>query len=62
MDAYAIKLSDDAIGKYVQRYQTMLAARQQDPESSVGNTNRLMRSSFPSMVCNLKRDTKPSTS
>ena len=32
MDAYAIKLSDDAIGKYVQRYQTMLAARQQDPE------------------------------
>ena len=33
MDAYAIKLSDDAIGKYVQRYQTMLAARQQDPEA-----------------------------
>ena len=32
MDSYAIKLSDDAIGQYIQRYQTMLAARQQDPE------------------------------
>jgi hypothetical protein len=30
-DAYAIKLSDDAIAKYIQRYQCMLAARQQDP-------------------------------
>ena len=28
-----IKLSDDAIAKYIQRYQVMLAARQQDPES-----------------------------
>ena len=32
-DAYAIKLSDDAIAKYIQRYQAMLAARQQDPEA-----------------------------
>jgi hypothetical protein len=31
-DDYAIKLSDDAIAKYIQRYQVMLAARQQDPE------------------------------
>jgi hypothetical protein len=31
-DDYAIKLSDDAIAKYIQRYQAMLAARQQDPE------------------------------
>jgi hypothetical protein len=30
-DAYAIKLSDDAIANYIQRYQAMLAARQQDP-------------------------------
>ena len=33
LDDYAIKLSDDAIGKYIQRYQVMLAARQQDPEA-----------------------------
>ena len=31
-DDYAIKLSDDAIAKYIQRYQVMLAARQQDPD------------------------------
>jgi hypothetical protein len=33
LDTYAIKLSDDAIAQYVQRYQVMLAARQQDPEA-----------------------------
>ena len=33
LDAYGIKLSDDAIGKYIHRYQAMLAARQQDPEA-----------------------------
>ena len=32
LDAYGIKLSADAINKYIQRYQVMLAARQQDPE------------------------------
>jgi hypothetical protein len=32
-DDYAIKLSDDAIAKALRRYQIMLAARQQDPES-----------------------------
>ena len=32
-DDYDIRLSDDAITKYVQRYQVMLAARQQDPAS-----------------------------
>ena len=32
LDDYAIKLSDDAIAKYIQRYQVMLAARQQDPQ------------------------------
>ena len=32
-DSYAIKLSDDAVEKYVQRYQVMLAARQHDPEA-----------------------------
>ena len=32
-DDYAIKLSDDAIAKSIRRYQVMLAARQQDPES-----------------------------
>jgi hypothetical protein len=31
LDDYAIKLSDDAIAKYIRRYQVMLAARQQDP-------------------------------
>jgi hypothetical protein len=33
MDAYGIKLSEDAIDKYIRRYQVMLAARQQDAES-----------------------------
>src|SRR6476469_5044255 len=33
LDEYAIKLSDDAIAKYIQRYQVMLAARQQDPQA-----------------------------
>ena len=33
LDDYAIKLSDDAIDAYIRRYQAMLAARQQDPES-----------------------------
>jgi hypothetical protein len=31
-DDYAIALSEDAIEKYIRRYQAMLAARQQDPE------------------------------
>jgi hypothetical protein len=30
VDAYGIKLSEDAIDKYIRRYQVMLAARQQD--------------------------------
>jgi hypothetical protein len=33
LDAHAIQLSDDAIAQYIQRYQAMLAARQQDPEA-----------------------------
>ncbi len=33
LDDYGIKLSEDAIDKYIQRYQVMLAARQQDAES-----------------------------
>jgi hypothetical protein len=32
LDAYAIKLSADAIADHIQRYQVLLAARQQDPE------------------------------
>jgi hypothetical protein len=32
LDSYHIRLSDDAIEKYLRRYQAMLAARQQDPE------------------------------
>ena len=32
LDTYKIPLSADAIEKYIGRYQTMLAARQQDPE------------------------------
>jgi hypothetical protein len=32
-DDFQIRLSHDALGKYVQRYQVMLAARQQDPEA-----------------------------
>jgi hypothetical protein len=31
-DTYRIRLSDDALCLYLQRYQTMVAARQQDPE------------------------------
>ena len=30
-DSYGVDLSDDAIEKYIRRYQTMLAARHQDP-------------------------------
>jgi hypothetical protein len=33
LDDYAIKLSENAIDTYIRRYQVMLAARQQDPES-----------------------------
>ena len=33
LDDYAIKLGDDAIAKYIRRYQVMLAARQQDPQA-----------------------------
>jgi hypothetical protein len=33
LDTYAIKLSEDAIANYIHRYQAMLSARQQDPES-----------------------------
>jgi hypothetical protein len=33
LDDYAITLSEDAIDGYIRRYQVMLAARQQDPES-----------------------------
>src|SRR4051794_13017568 len=33
LDDYAIKLSDDAIAKYIRRYQAMLVARQQDPQA-----------------------------
>ena len=33
LDDYAITLSDDAIAKYIRRYQAMLAVRQQDPEA-----------------------------
>jgi hypothetical protein len=32
LDSYQIRLSDDAIEKYLRRYQAMLAARQQDPD------------------------------
>jgi hypothetical protein len=33
LDDYGIKLSEDALEKYIRRYQVMLAARQQDAES-----------------------------
>jgi hypothetical protein len=33
LDDYGIKLSETAIDQYIRRYQVMLAARQQDPES-----------------------------
>jgi hypothetical protein len=33
LDDYGIKLSENAIDTYIRRYQVMLAARQQDPES-----------------------------
>jgi hypothetical protein len=32
LDGYGIRLSQDAIGRYIHRYQVMLAARQHDPE------------------------------
>jgi hypothetical protein len=33
LDAYGIKLSDEGIATYIRRYQAMLSARQEDPES-----------------------------
>jgi hypothetical protein len=33
LDDYGIKLSENAIDQYIRRYQVLLAARQQDPES-----------------------------
>jgi hypothetical protein len=33
LDAYRIKLSADSLADHIQRYQVMLAARQQDPDS-----------------------------
>src|SRR5436309_7936693 len=33
LDDYGIKLSEDALDKYIRQYQIMLAARQQDPAS-----------------------------
>ena len=33
LDAHAINLTEPGIANYIQRYQTMLAARQQDPEA-----------------------------
>jgi hypothetical protein len=33
LDAYAIHLTEPGIAQYIRRYQTMLAARQQDPEA-----------------------------
>jgi hypothetical protein len=33
LDAHAINLTESGIANYIQRYQTMLAARQQDPEA-----------------------------
>ena len=33
LDSFAIDLTEPGIAKYIQRYQTMLAARQQDPEA-----------------------------
>ena len=32
-DQYHIKISDDSIGRYIQSYQVMLAARQEDPKT-----------------------------
>src|SRR3954465_13058944 len=32
LDAYGIRLSDTALTQFTHRYQTMVAARQQDPE------------------------------
>ena len=62
LDDYAIKLSDDAIAKYIRRYQVMLAARQQDPKPCVANTNRSMRSCCQLTGCNPRRDTRLSMS
>ena len=59
LDDYAIKLSDDAIAKYIRRYQVMLAARQQDPQALRRHTNRSMRSCCQSTGCNPRRDTRP---
>jgi hypothetical protein len=47
LDDYGIKLSDDAIGQHIQRYQAMLAARQQDAES----LRRLSESAAEIILC-----------
>src|SRR5919199_1116589 len=46
-DTYQIRLSDDAIERYIQRYQRMLAARQHDPQqlaAAYANVNAVILS------------------
>ena len=62
LDDYAIKLSDDAIAKYIRRYQVILAGVSKIPKLYVANTNRSMRSFFRSTGYNPRRGTRPSTS
>ena len=45
VDSYAIKLSEPCIGLYIQRYQTMLAARSRTSRPCAGNMKELMTSS-----------------
>ena len=59
VDSYAIVLSEDAIEDYLQRYQCMLAARQQDfAVADERNTPRHAKSCFRLMACNRRKGTR----
>ena len=63
LDDYAIKLSDDAIAKYIQRYQVMLAARQQGRPEVLRRQYESVDEIIPSRstASNLRRDMRPCT-
>jgi hypothetical protein len=60
-DQYGIKISADSIGDYIQRYQVMLAAHQEDPEALRQSTHRSPRSFCLSTAFNPRKATRLST-
>ena len=59
-DDHAITLSEDAIEKYIRRYQVMLAARSKTPSPCADATNPWPRSSSASTASSPRRGTRHS--